>query len=100
MFSLLEALLMLHNIENGNQLRRGYQIVETGGQIIELFRNRRRLLMVIAICAVVVIGATVLLWPSGPKKPSIIPLGDYSYTIEYVDYQINTLMKNTIYRVL
>jgi len=49
--------------------------------------------MVIAICAVVVIGATVLLWPSGPKKPSIIPLGDYSYTIEYVDYQINTLMK-------
>jgi CubicO group peptidase (beta-lactamase class C family) len=60
---------------------------------MELFRNRRRLLMVFAICAVVVIGATVLLWPSVPKKPSIIPLGDYSYTIEYVDYQINTLMK-------
>ena len=49
--------------------------------------------MAIAMGAVVVIGAIVLLWPSGPKKPRIIPLGDYSYTIEYVDYQVKTLMK-------
>ena len=48
---------------------------------------------IVVLIITIVTAVAVLLWPSGPKKPSIIPLGDYSYTIEYVDYQIRRLMK-------
>lgn len=54
---------------------------------------RNKLLIVIAVVFVITATASVFLWPSGPIKPAVIPLGDYSYTIEYVDYQINKLMK-------
>ena len=57
--------------------------------------NRKyKLLVIITTVIAIAVVVAVLLWPSGPKKPAVIPLGDYSYTIEYVDYQINKLMKN------
>lgn len=44
-----------------------------------------------------IIAAAVAVWfvlqSDEPGKPSEIPLGDYSYTIDYVDYQVNELMK-------
>ena len=46
--------------------------------------------MVIAVLAITL---TTIFWPKGPKKPAVIPIGDYSYTIEYVNYQINKIMK-------
>ena len=57
--------------------------------------NRKyKLLVIITTVIAMAVVVAVLLWPSGPKKPAVIPLGDYSHTIEYVDYQINKLMKN------
>jgi len=61
--------------------------------IADIVRNRTKGLAFIAIAIVIATLAVVLIWPSGPKKPAVIPLGDYAYTIEYVDYQINKLMK-------
>jgi len=60
--------------------------------MIKIKMSRRRLILISTLTTIAVV-VTVLLWPSGPKKPAVIPLGDYSYTIEYVDYQINKLMK-------
>jgi CubicO group peptidase (beta-lactamase class C family) len=41
---------------------------------------------------VIAVTAGVLFRSTGPRRPAVIPLGDYSYSIEYVDYQINKLM--------
>lgn len=57
------------------------------------FRIRNKILVILTAVIAIVVVMTVLFWPHGPKKPDIIPLGDYSYAIEYVDYQINRLMK-------
>lgn len=60
---------------------------------IKLNVNKNKLLILIVVVFVIVFPTSALLWPSGPKKPDVIPLGDYSYTIEYVDHQVNKLMK-------
>ncbi len=56
-------------------------------------KSRNKLLVLIAAFIIIAAVMTVLFWPRGPRKPSVIPIGDYSYAIEYVDYQINKLMK-------
>ena len=57
-----------------------------------LVTKRYYALITITVIVAAAVTAGVLFWPSGPSKPDVIPLGDYSYTIEYVDYQINRLM--------
>ncbi len=61
-------------------------------KIMSLFKNRNRALIIITVIVAAAVAAGIIFWPSGPSKPDLIPLGDYSYTIEYVDYQVNRLM--------
>jgi CubicO group peptidase (beta-lactamase class C family) len=58
-----------------------------------LFKNRTRTLIAIAVIVIGAVVAGILFWPSGPKKPAEIPIGDYSYAIEYTDYLIGKLMQ-------
>jgi hypothetical protein len=62
-------------------------------KILTLFRNRNKTAIAIAVIVIGAVVAAILLWPSGPKKPAEIPLGDYSYAIEYTDYRIDKLMQ-------
>jgi CubicO group peptidase (beta-lactamase class C family) len=62
-------------------------------KIPRLSRNRKRTLVAIAVIVVGAVVVGILFWPSGPKKPAEIPLGDYSYAIEYTDYRIDKLMQ-------
>ena len=61
-------------------------------RILSLFKNRNRALTTITVIVAAAATAGILFWPSGPRKPDVIPLGNYSYTIEYVNYQVNRLM--------
>jgi len=62
-------------------------------KIIPFFKNRNRSLIITTVIVAAAVAAGILFWPYGLSKPDVIPLGDYSYTIEYVDYQVNRLMK-------
>jgi len=61
-------------------------------KIIPFFKNRNRSLIITTVIVAAAVAAGILFWPYGLSKPDVIPLGDYSYTIEYVDYQVNRLM--------
>jgi len=61
-------------------------------RILSLLKNRNSALITITVVVAAAVAAGILFWPSGPSKPDVIPLGDYSYTIEYVDYRVNRLM--------
>ncbi|MCJ7471491.1 MAG: beta-lactamase family protein [Actinobacteria bacterium] len=61
--------------------------------ILQFFKKRWKLIVPITLFIIISIIAGSLLILSGPRKPAVIPLGEYSYTIEYVDYQVNKLMK-------
>jgi CubicO group peptidase (beta-lactamase class C family) len=61
--------------------------------ILQFFKKRWKLIVPITLFIIISIIAGSLLILSGPRKPFVITLGDYSYTIEYVDYQVNKLMK-------
>ena len=62
-------------------------------KIIPFFKNRNRSLIITTVIVAAAVATGILFWPYGLSKPDVIPLGDYSYTIEYVDYQVNRLMK-------
>ena len=62
-------------------------------KILSLRRSHDRTLIVIAVIVTGAVVAGILFWPSGPRKPAEIPLGDYSYAIEYTDYRIDKLMQ-------
>ena len=47
---------------------------------------------IVALLAASIVLA-VMLWPSGLRKPAVIPPGDYTYAIQYVDHQVNRLMR-------
>ncbi len=55
---------------------------------------RRKTIVLIAIAAIVVFIVVAVLWQERkPRKPAVIPLGDYSYTIEYAEYRIQQVMQ-------
>lgn len=55
---------------------------------------RRNRFAPILLLALLVFGAIFLVWHgTAPAKPTDIPLGDYSYTIEYTEQKIQQLMK-------
>lgn len=58
-----------------------------------LLKNRTKTLIAIAFIVIAAVTVGILFWSSGPKKPPEIPIGDYSYSIEYTDYLINRLMQ-------
>jgi CubicO group peptidase (beta-lactamase class C family) len=62
-------------------------------KIPRLSKNRRGTLIAITVIAIGAVVAAMVFWPSGPKKPAEIPLGDYSYVIEYTNYRIDKLMQ-------
>ncbi len=61
--------------------------------ILHFFRNRYKLPVIITAVIAIGVAVLMLLWPSGKKKPAVIPRGDYSYAVKYVDYEINRLMR-------
>ena len=61
--------------------------------MLHLFRKRYKLIAAVTELIAVVVIAAVLLWSCGTIRPAVIPLGDYSYTIEYVDNQVKQYMK-------
>jgi CubicO group peptidase (beta-lactamase class C family) len=55
---------------------------------------QRKKLLLITLSAVIVFSIGFLHFSRRhPKKPTEIPLGDYSYTIEYAEYRIQRVMK-------
>lgn len=55
---------------------------------------RRKKIVLIAITAILFIAVVSGLWQGGkPRKPGEIPLGDYSYTLEYAGYRISQVME-------
>ena len=62
-------------------------------RIFSFFKKRNKILIAITVIIIAAVPAGILFWPSAPKKPAEIPLGDYSYSIEYTNYQINKLMQ-------
>lgn len=61
--------------------------------ILQFFKKRYKLIVAISLFIIISIIAVSFLILSGPKKPAFIPMGDYSYAIEYTDYQIKKLIK-------
>ena len=61
--------------------------------ILQFFKKRYKLTVAISLFIIISIIAVSLLILSGPKKPAVIPMGDYSYAIEYTDYQTKKLIK-------
>ena len=56
--------------------------------------SRRNKYALILISMILVFGVIVALWRWGkPRKPAEIPLGNYSYTIEYAQYRIPKVME-------
>ena len=62
-------------------------------KILSLLRNHNRTLIAIAVFVTGAVVAGIVFWPSVPRKPAEIPLGDYFYAIEYADYRIDKLMQ-------
>ena len=54
--------------------------------------GRNTKIAAISLILLVAVVVSIILWPSGPSKPSVIPQGDYSYAIDYLNYQVNKLM--------
>ena len=54
--------------------------------------GRNTKITTISLILLVAVVVSIILWPSGPSKPSVIPQGDYSYAIDYLNYQVNKLM--------
>ncbi len=62
---------------------------------LENFMLTRKIkILLIVIMIAVVCGVIFILWPgTEPRKPAKIPIGDYSYTIEYAEYRIQQVME-------
>lgn len=59
-----------------------------------MLKPKRKTTFLILLC--LFIGFLVLSWvwqSTTPKKPNLIPSGDYTYTVEYADHKIHQLMK-------
>lgn len=56
------------------------------------FNVKNRMLIIGGAMLLIIAGMVALFWPSEPSKPTTIPRGDYSYTIEYLDYQVEKMM--------
>jgi hypothetical protein len=57
-----------------------------------LSRKRNLIFLVLAALVIVGVGLTCLS-QRHPKKPAVIPLGDYDYTITYAESRISQVMK-------
>ncbi|MCK5757711.1 MAG: hypothetical protein KAH14_01365, partial [Clostridiales bacterium] len=65
--------------------------------ISRTFFSKRNLLILSVLIAVVAISLILILSGHPPKKPDGISAGDYSYAVDYAEYQIEkTMRKNNI----
>lgn len=54
----------------------------------------KKKIILVSIATILVVAVISILWQKGePKKPSTIPPGDYTYTLEYAEYRIARVMK-------
>ena len=58
-------------------------------------RKRKKFLQILGVVVLLLLaGGALWRWQTAPpRKPDVIPLGDYSYTINYAQYRIDRLMK-------
>jgi CubicO group peptidase (beta-lactamase class C family) len=57
-------------------------------------KTRKKSIILGAVMVILVIAVVLLLGQGGkPRKPAVIPTGDYAYTIEYAEYRISQVME-------
>ena len=56
--------------------------------------RKQRIILWVFVLVLLLLSAGVVLWRSRiPQKPAFIPLGDYTYTLEYAEYRISQVME-------